>query len=578
MSLEYRTTPAERLVSLRSAIEKNGLARLIEAHNGLSALVGQAAQVVHDGATLEYDGFWESSLTDSASKGLPDAEIVGSDSRSKTIDEILAVTSKPMIVDGDTGGSDSQFEYFVRRLERMGVSGVIIEDKVFPKRNSLDPSAKQTLEDPERFARKLQRGIEARIGDDFLVIARLESLIAGVGMEDALSRAERYVRAGVAGIMIHSKREDPDDILDFAAEYERLCSRLGARPLLVSVPTTYNLITDVELADHGFDIVIHANHLLRAAHRAMVSAATAVLEYDRGFEAEPLCSSVQEVFSAVGFAALKEKDKKYLEKRLVPVIIPAAGKDPVFPNGPKSLIEVNGKPIIAYQLESIRKAGLRTITVVGGHEEEQLRGALAREDIQIVQNTQYEERRSLHSVLCAEDAMEEGFVLIYSDILFRSEHLVRLLETDGDIVLLLDGSYQYHRHEIDKRLDLVVSKGQGIRSGHRTLRSSGVVDVSRIGKDINVADARYEFVGIARFSRAGAETLRKVYRDCLQHSKGRFHEAESVHEAGVTDMLQEIVNRRFEVQGLEVFQGWMEIHSQGDVAVAEKEILHLQSV
>jgi len=180
MSLEHKITPGKRLRLLKRSIEQKGFARIIEIHNGLSALIGETTQISYNGEIIEYDGLWESSFTDSASKGMPDAEIIGYDSRIHTIEEILSVTTKPIIVDGDTGGSPIQFEYFVSRLERLGVSAVIIEDKDFPKRNSLDASAKQTLENPEEFANKIHRGKDVCITDAFMIIARIESLIAGV--------------------------------------------------------------------------------------------------------------------------------------------------------------------------------------------------------------------------------------------------------------------------------------------------------------------------------------------------------------------------------------------------------------
>ena len=315
MISEKMVTPGERLRALKESIDRKGFVRILEAHNGLSGIIAEQAQIRHNGQVLEYDGLWESSLTDSAIKGLPDASIVGCDSRAHTIDEILNVTSKPIIVDGDTGGEPAQFEYLVRNLERLGVSAVIIEDKVYPKRNSLDPSANQDLEDPSIFAEKIKAGKEVAISDHFMIISRLESLIAGTGLRDALDRAEQYILAGTDGIMIHTNKPDPREILDFADAYQGLCRRLGRRPLLVSVPTTYNTIADVELAAKGFNIIIHANHLLRAAYKAMTEAACNILSNGRSLEADPLCAPVKEIFSTVGFDRITRKDRERAEAR-----------------------------------------------------------------------------------------------------------------------------------------------------------------------------------------------------------------------------------------------------------------------
>lgn len=293
--------PSERLRALRQCIREKGFARILEAHSGLSGIVAENVRAERDGQVIEFDGIWESSLTDSARKGLPDASIVGYDSRAWTIDEILNVTTKPLIVDGDTGCDPLQFEFLVRQLERLGVSAVIIEDKVFPKRNSLDRSAAQKLEDPEVFARKIARGRNAAITDDFLVIARLESLIAGAGLDDAVDRARRYIRAGADGIMIHSNRRSPHEVLAFARRYRSLCRELRQRPYLVCVPTTYNRVTERELVGEGFDIIIHANHLLRSAYQAMTEVARTILTHGRSLEADDLCCDVKEIFAAVGY-------------------------------------------------------------------------------------------------------------------------------------------------------------------------------------------------------------------------------------------------------------------------------------
>ena len=308
MSSVNGITPGARLSALKECIDRKGFARILESHSGLSGIIAERARVEKNGQVIEYDGLWESSLTDSATKGLPDASIVGYDSRVHTIDEVLNVTTKPIIVDGDTGGEPAQFEYLVKHLERLGVSGVIIEDKVFPKRNSLDGNASQKLEDPQIFAEKIKCGKEVTATEDFMIIARLESLIAGMGLDDALSRAEQYMRAGADGIMIHSSAKDPSDILAFAEAYGNLSRRLGRHPALVCVPTTYNSITDLELAARGFEIIIHANHLLRAAYKAMCQVAQNILENGRSLEADVMCAAVPEIFSSVGYDRITAKD------------------------------------------------------------------------------------------------------------------------------------------------------------------------------------------------------------------------------------------------------------------------------
>jgi len=284
-------TPEHRRKMLIKLIALKPLVRVIEAHSGLSALIAEKAQVMGK----SFDAIWESSLTDSASKGKPDIELVDLTSRVATINEILEVTTKPIIVDGDTGGLAEHFVYMVRTLERLGVSAVIIEDKVFPKRNSLLKNAVHNQEVVERFCEKIRAGRQARVTQDFMIIARIESLIAGKSVEDALSRAKAYIDAGADGVMIHSKDESAESVLAFCREYaafERLV------PLVV-VPTTYNHITEKELIEAGVSVVIYANHLLRSGYKAMLETAEIILRSGRALEAEAACSPTKAVFDIV---------------------------------------------------------------------------------------------------------------------------------------------------------------------------------------------------------------------------------------------------------------------------------------
>lgn len=284
-------TPEQRMCMLRRFINCKNIVRVIEAHNGLSALIAENAKV--DGK--EFDALWESSLTDSSSKGKPDIELVDFTSRTKTINEILEVTTKPIIVDGDTGGLTEHFVFMVKTLERLGVSAVIIEDKVFPKRNSLLEGAVHIQEEIDRFCEKIEAGKQARITQDFMIFARIESLIAGKSVDDALKRAKKYIQAGADGIMIHSKDKSPVEILKFCKRYKKFEHKVP----LVAVPTTYNTITEKELMDAGVSVVIYANHLLRSSCKAMKEAAETILENERAFEVESICCPVKQIFNMI---------------------------------------------------------------------------------------------------------------------------------------------------------------------------------------------------------------------------------------------------------------------------------------
>lgn len=294
--LEVGTTPEARLKKLRRLLELKPLVRIMEVHNGLTGRIVEKTKVVEGDAIREFDGMWESSLTDSISKGKPDIEYVDITSRVHTINQILDVTTKPMVVDCNSGGLAEHFVYTVKTLERLGVSAVIIEDKVGLKRNSLfGADVEQTQDTIENFCKKISAGKKAQVTDAFMVIARIESLILKKGVEDALERAKAYIEAGADGIMIHSKEKEPKEILDFCKEYNKFENMVP----LVAVPTTYNTITEEELMKAGVNIVIYANHLLRSAYPTMVKTAEMILRNHRCYETEEMCLPVSDILTLI---------------------------------------------------------------------------------------------------------------------------------------------------------------------------------------------------------------------------------------------------------------------------------------
>lgn len=291
-SPDYRRGLLKRMLSLKPFI------RALEASNGLTGLIVENSRInnYENSSVNEFDSMWISSLCDSTFKGKPDIELVDLTSRLNTINEIMEVTTKPIILDGDTGGREEHFVFNVKTLERIGVSAIIIEDKTGLKRNSLfGTDVKQELEDPEIFASKIRAGKRALLTRDFLIFARLESLIAGHDVFHALDRAIKYVEAGADGVMIHSKDKDGKDIIQFMQEFRKFSKDI---PIIV-VPTTYNHITESELAHYGANIIIHANHLLRSAYPAMVKTALSILEHGRSKEADPYLTSIKEIIKLI---------------------------------------------------------------------------------------------------------------------------------------------------------------------------------------------------------------------------------------------------------------------------------------
>ncbi|HEY8452391.1 MAG: phosphoenolpyruvate mutase [Micromonosporaceae bacterium] len=290
------TTPSVRLSRLRRLLDNKPIVRIMEAHNGLTGLIVERTSVTVNGKVEEFDGMWSSSLTDSTARGKPDIEAVDISARLQTINDLFEVTTKPLVFDGDTGGRPEHFSFTVRSLERLGVSAVIIEDKEGLKRNSLfGTGVPQTQCSIEDFCERIQIGKRAQITDDFMIIARIESLILEKGIDDAVRRAEAYIEAGADGIMIHSRQKSPAEVFEFCDRYAKLPRRVP----LVAVPTSYHQVTESELAEHGVNLVIYANHMLRAAYPQMVKVAETILANGRALEADPYLAPIEEALAII---------------------------------------------------------------------------------------------------------------------------------------------------------------------------------------------------------------------------------------------------------------------------------------
>lgn len=290
------TTPEIRKGTLKRLLQAKAITRFIEAHSPISALIAENAKIEVDGGMRQFDGFWSSSLTDSIEMGKPDIEALDISSRLGNINNIFEVTTKPLIMDLDTGGKPEHFEINVRTIERLGISAVIIEDKTGLKKNSLfGTKVAQTQDDVDLFCDKIRAGRRSRISSDFMIIARIESLILDKGMDDAIMRAKAYVGAGVDGIMIHSRRKEPDEVYEFAKIFRNDFPHIP----LVCVPTSYNRVTEEELATHGFNVVIYANHLMRAAYPAMKYVAHEILRNGRSSEVDNQIISIDQVLELI---------------------------------------------------------------------------------------------------------------------------------------------------------------------------------------------------------------------------------------------------------------------------------------
>ena len=294
---EVGTTPEIRGRRLKRLINSKEIVTILEAHNGLSGLIVENVSIEEQGKKLEFDGIWLSSLTQSAAQGKPDTGYLDTTSRMSTLNDILDVTTKPIIYDGDNGGPCEHFVFTVKTLERLGVSATIIEDKIGLKKNSLfGVEVEQTQDNPDDFALKIKAGKQAQVTDDFMIIARIESLILEKGLEDAINRAKIYLEAGADGIMIHSRKNTFDEVREFARIYNKLENK---KPLIV-VPSSYSEVSEKELIENGIKVVIYANHLLRAAWPAMVNSAKSILKNHRCKEAsDEYCMKINDILNLI---------------------------------------------------------------------------------------------------------------------------------------------------------------------------------------------------------------------------------------------------------------------------------------
>ncbi len=293
---EIGITPEIRMKKLRRLLKAKDIVRILEAHNGLTAHIVENVVVRQEDKVKEFDGIWISSLTDSVAKGKPDTGIVDLTSRLSTINQVLESTAKPIIFDGDNGGEPEHFIFVVKTLERLGVSAIVIEDKKGLKRNSLfGTDVEQNQEGISEFAYKISLGKKAQATEDFMIIARIESLILKKGIYDALIRAKAYIEAGADATLIHNKEQDAVELFRFCEEYSKIENKV---PLVV-VPTAYSHVTEKELYEKGVNVVIYANHLLRSAYPSMKKTAETILLNERAHEAEPLCMSISEILGLI---------------------------------------------------------------------------------------------------------------------------------------------------------------------------------------------------------------------------------------------------------------------------------------
>ena len=541
---------------LRELFRQPGIIRLAAAHNALGAKLVERAG---------FEAVWSGGLEISTSFAVPDANILTMSEYLAAAQWMAEAVDIPIVADCDTGyGNSNNVIQLVRKFEAAGVAAVCIEDKQFPKVNSFVPG-RQELAPVAEFVGKIMAAKNAQRTPEFMVIARVEALIAGWPMDEALRRAHAYVQAGADAILIHSSSPSPRQIADFAAAWD------GSAPLVV-VPTTYFEVTASELERMGVKMVIYANHGLRASVAAIERVYADILSTGSTAAVEDRIAPLSQIFQLQGMPQMKVAEAAYLRTAddHTRAIIPAAGDHLAEPSMqhiaaevPIAMLDVNGSPLLQRQLDVLRRCRISDVSVIAGYKHQLIEAPGAA----LFCNPDWQTSGELQSIMCAPHDFAGRTLIAYADILFDAGALKRLLASEADVTLVVDRTFDAKSYAGDRRIDLVAtSKAAG--GGRRSLEHGSPTSVLRIGKGLPPDSASGEFAGLALFSAEGFRRLRQVFEELAAAPAAPFHEAPSGRRAAVTDALQELIDSGQPVSCVEVSSGWMEIRSFDDYRLA----------
>jgi phosphoenolpyruvate phosphomutase len=540
---------------LRALLSSKGPLVLAGAHNGLSArLAAQAG----------YEGIWASGFEISASFAVPDANIVTLADNLHVLRQMVLATDAPIVADCDEGyGNAINVTHMVRQYEQAGAAGICIEDNISPKRCSFYAGVKRELATAEEHAGKVRAAKATQRSSDFVVIARTEALIAGWGLEEALRRGRAYADAGADLVLIHSKSSDPAEVFAFAKAWDR-------KVPLVCVPTTYTGVSVQALHEQGFKLVIHANHGLRSAIKAMKETFRTLRREGTTESVGKLVVPLEEVYEAVGVETMKADEKKYLpaDAAGTSAVILAAGFEksllPLIAEKPRAMLDIRGRTILERQIDVLNRCSIKDVSVVRGYKKEQIVVA----GIRTFDNDEYEKTSEAVSLFAASSVLKGRVVLVYGDVLFDPQIVERLLRSPANLAIAVDRSIAALPPEQrnGRVRDFVVDDAPGVEGPHdRFLAGSRPGRVTRVGTTIPKAEAKGEFIGLVMLTEQGCRMIKDAWNRALERGRNaRFHEAPSLAEATVTDLLQEVIAQGGEVSAVDVFKGWMEIDTFED--------------
>ena len=530
--------PNHKCGQLRQLLESDRLEFILEAHNGISARIAEQAG---------FKGIWASGLAISAQFGVRDSNEASWTQVVDMLEFMSDVTSVPILLDGDTGYGDfNNMRRLVRKLEQRSIAGVCIEDKIFPKTNSFIEGERQQLADIDEFCGKIKAGKDSQSDDDFTIIARVEALIAGWDMQEALERAEAYRMAGADAILIHSKLNRPDEILTFAREW-------ADRLPLVIVPTKYySTPTDV-FRDTGINLVIWANHMIRASIAAMEKISHQIFEQEAVVNIEDQIATIDRVFMLQGAEELSRAQERYLKHRQEPhAIVLAASRGNALrdltEDRPKVMLSIAGKPLLRRLVDEFKNQGINRITVVAGYKSEAINVA----GINLRLNREYETTGELVSLSCAMDSFHDDMLIMYGDLLFRSYILNDLLDHDGDIVVVVDSSVK------PTHISGMPDYAYCSQSDDRSVFNQEIL-LNHVSEEEIPGNRKPSgrWIGMLKVRSRG----RKLIEDALH----KLRQEENFNSLTMPDLLNYLVENANKVHVLYINGHWLDVNVLGDI-------------
>ncbi len=535
--------PLRKTTQLRRMLESDQLEFIMEAHNGLSAKIVEEAG---------FKGIWASGLSMSAAMGVRDSNEASWTQVLEVLEFMSDATSIPILVDGDTGwGNFNNLRRAVQKFCQHGIAGVCIEDKLFPKTNSFIGEG-QPLADIDEFCGKIKAGKDSQTDDDFQIVARIEALIAGWGLDEALRRAEAYHAAGADAVLIHSKQSSPDEVLAFMKEWANRCP-------VVLVPTKYFTTPAATFEDAGASLVIWANHNMRAAITAMRETSRRIYRERSLAGVEPGVISVSDVFQLVGNEELASAEKRYLPKRVKApgAVILAASRGAAFgemtADKPKCMLEVRGQPLLRRLVEIFRGSGVRDVSVVRGY----MKDAINLPGITTVDNDFYERSGEAASLACAAEALGGPTFVAYGDILFRQYFIDLLEDTDADIAVVADAHWRERQSESDAWVRDFVTCSKPYSASYLDEEPAYL---KAVGEDIADANRHGEWTGLMRLSATGAARVRAEL-DAMQNDG-------ALNGADLPMLLTRLASAGEKIQVVYVTGQWLDVDDYADLITA----------